>query len=63
MLKSELIVASTAQLGELNKRYGANYKYVGTYPLRPGVDLMLLVRKDLANADAKEIFTLTDVAK
>ncbi len=60
---SEIIVASKAQLGELNKRYGANYKYVGTYPLRPGVELFLLVRKDLAEADAKEISTLTAIAK
>ncbi len=60
---SEIIVASKAQLGELNKRYGANYKYVGTYPLRPGVELFLLVRKDLAEADAKEISTLTEIAK
>ncbi len=60
---SELIVASKAQLGELNKRYGANYKYVGTYPLRPGVELFLLVRKDLADANAQEISTLSAVAK
>lgn len=60
---SELIVASTAQLSELNKRYGANYKYVGTYPLRPGVDLMLLVRKDLGDADTKEISTLPATPK
>jgi uncharacterized protein (TIGR03663 family) len=55
---SEMIVASTAQKGELTRRYGANYKYTGTYPLRPGVDLILLVRKDLADADAKEISTI-----
>ena len=55
---SEMIVASTAQKNELNKRYGADYKYIETYPLRPGVDLILLVRKDLADADAKEIYTL-----
>lgn len=60
---SEMIVASKAQSGELNKRYGANYKYVGTYPLRPGVDLFLLVRKDLADANAKELSTLSEVAK
>ncbi len=42
---SEMIVASTAQKDELNTRYGARYKYAGTYALRPGVDLHLLVRK------------------
>lgn len=60
---SEIIVASKVQLGELDKRYGARYKYVNTYPLRPGVELFLLVRKDLAEADAKEISTLTAVTK
>lgn len=54
---SEMIVASTAQKSELARRYGAHYKYVGTYPLRPGVDLMLLVRNDLAEAGAKDIFS------
>lgn len=55
---SEMIVASEAQKSELNTRYGAHYKYIGTYPLRPGVELYLLVRKDLADADAKEIYTI-----
>ncbi len=55
---SEMIVASTAQKGELSQRYGANYKYVGTYPLRPGVDLILLARRDLADANTKEIYTI-----
>jgi uncharacterized protein (TIGR03663 family) len=57
-ITSEMIVASTAQKGELNRRYAANYKYIGTYALRPGVDLILLVRKDLADANAKEIYTI-----
>ncbi|MEP7037491.1 MAG: glycosyltransferase family 39 protein, partial [Acidobacteriota bacterium] len=38
---SEMVVASQAQKAELNERYGAHYKYVGTYPLRPGVELYL----------------------
>lgn len=57
---SEMIVASTAQKSELVRRYGANYKYIGTYALRPGVDLMLLVRNDLADSDAKEIYTVVN---
>ena len=52
---SEMIVASEAQKAELNERYGAHYKVAGKYPLRPGVDLYLLVRKDLAEADAKDL--------
>ncbi len=51
-----MIVASTAQKSELNERYGAHYKSAGTYPLRPGVDLILLARKDLADADAKDLY-------
>ncbi len=54
----EMIVASTAQTAELKTRYAAHYKYDGTYPLRPGVDLILLVRKDLADAGAKEIYEI-----
>ncbi len=52
---SEMIVASEAQKDELSGRYAAHYKYAGTYPLRPGVELYLLVRRDLADADAQEI--------
>ena len=58
VVSSEMIVASEAQKAELNKRYAAHYKYVGKYALRPGVELYLLVRKDLADADAKEIYTI-----
>ncbi len=55
---AEMIVASKAQLPELAPRYAAHYKYVGTYPLRPGVDLYLLVRNDLADTTAKEIYQI-----
>lgn len=55
---AEMIVASQAQLMELAPRYSAHYKYVGTYPLRPGVDLYLLVRKDLADTTALEIYQI-----
>ena len=57
---SEMVVASEAQKGELTERYAAHYKYVGTYPLRPGVELYLLVRRDLADAGAKEIYQIGD---
>ncbi|MGI8640788.1 MAG: glycosyltransferase family 39 protein [Pyrinomonadaceae bacterium] len=57
---SEMIVASKAQEAELNQRYGAHYKYVGTYPMRPGVELHLLVRRDLAEANAREIYKIGD---
>lgn len=58
---SEMIVASTAQKGELNERYGARYRYAGTYPLRPGVDLILLVRKNLADADAQDLYKIGEL--
>jgi len=37
------------------EKYSGNYRYVGMYPLRPGVDLNLLVRKDIADPDTKEL--------
>ncbi len=55
---AEMVVASKAQLPELAPRYAAHYKYVSTYPLRPGVDLYLLVRNDLADMTAKEIYQI-----
>jgi hypothetical protein len=59
---SEMIVASEQkQKGELLERYGQHYKYAGTYPLRPGVDLMLLVRRDLADTTNKEIYQIEGV--
>ena len=53
---AEMIVAKKEeQDAEIITRYSSHYKYVGEYPLRPGVDLILLVRNDLADADAQEI--------
>ncbi len=57
---AEMIVASEKQKDELNERYGAHYKFEGEYPLRPGVDLLLLVRKDLADANAVELYRLNE---
>ncbi|MEZ5428994.1 MAG: glycosyltransferase family 39 protein [Pyrinomonadaceae bacterium] len=57
---AEMIVASQKQADELPQRYGAHYKVAGQYPLRPGVELYLLVRKDLADPDAKEIYQLVE---
>jgi uncharacterized protein (TIGR03663 family) len=56
---AEMIVASKAQEDELNEKYGAHYKYAATFPLRPGVDLLLLVRKDIADSDAIELYKMT----
>ena len=55
----EMIVAKKGeQDADAISRYSPHYKYAGTYPLRPGVDLMLLVRKDLADTDTKELYTI-----
>ncbi len=54
---AEMIVAKKdEQESEISEQYSAHYKVAGTYPLRPGVDLLLLVRRDLADADAKELY-------
>lgn len=44
---AEIIIGKTEQKAELEEEYGGHYQYIGTYALRPGVDLMLYVRKDL----------------
>jgi hypothetical protein len=59
---AEMIVAKKdEQDAEVITRYSAHYKYVGIYPLRPGVELMLLARRDLADSDALELYKITDV--
>jgi uncharacterized protein (TIGR03663 family) len=59
---SEMVIASDAQKDELTRRYSAHYKHAGTYPLRPGVDLYLLVRRDLAEPGAKDIYKIVEEA-
>ena len=46
---SEIVIGSVAQAAELDREYGSRYDSIGTYTLRPGVDLMLYVRKDLTD--------------
>jgi hypothetical protein len=56
---AEMIVAKDGeQDAEIVSRYAIRYKYVGTYPLRPGVDLVFLVRRDLADSDAQDIYSV-----
>lgn len=53
---AEMIVAKKKdQDKDVVQKYAGHYKFVGVYPLRPGVDLMLLVRNDLADANAREL--------
>jgi Dolichyl-phosphate-mannose-protein mannosyltransferase len=42
------------------QKYSDNYRYVGMYPLRPGVDLNLLVRKDIADPTTQELSKIPD---
>jgi len=52
---AEMIIAKkTEQDAEVVKRYSAKYDYIESFALRPGVDLVLLVRKDLAD-NGKEL--------
>ena len=53
---AEMIVAKKPdQDAVIREKYGSRYKIAGEFPLRPGVDLYLLVRNDLAESDAKKI--------
>ncbi|MGD9589083.1 MAG: phospholipid carrier-dependent glycosyltransferase [Pyrinomonadaceae bacterium] len=57
---AEVIVAKkTDQDRELMARYASRYRLDGVYPLRPGVDLVLLVRNDIADEGTSEVFRLT----
>ena len=57
--QSDIIVAKKdEQDAAVISKYSARYRYVGTYALRPGVDLMLLVRKDIADPGAKELYLI-----
>jgi uncharacterized protein (TIGR03663 family) len=53
---AEMIVAKKGdQNNDVMEKYSTHYKYAGEYPLRPGVDLILLVRRDLADINAREL--------
>jgi uncharacterized protein (TIGR03663 family) len=56
---AETIVAKkNDQDREVIARYSGKYKLDGIYPLRPGVDLVLLVRNDLADPEARDLYRL-----
>jgi len=56
----ELPDSKKAELSKetVQAKYGQRYKYVGTYPLRPGVKLLLLVRNDIAGPEAKSVYDI-----
>ena len=44
-----ILIASESQRAEVQTTYGDRYREINSkYPLRPGVDLLLFVRKDVA---------------
>lgn len=58
---SEMIVAKKGdQDDQVIRKYAARYEYAGSWRLRPGVDLVLLVRRDLANPDDKELYRILE---
>jgi hypothetical protein len=53
---AEMIVTKKGeQDAQVVPKYSEQYKLAGYYPLRPGVDLCILVRKDIADPDAQEL--------
>ncbi len=60
--KAEVIITKKKdQDTEAIAKYSENYRYVGMYPLRPGVDMNLLVRKDIADPDTQELSVIPSV--
>lgn len=58
---AEIIIAKkNDQDAAMIQKYSNHYKYAGVYPLRPGVNLVLLVRKDLADPKDQEINKVTE---
>lgn len=58
---AEMIVAKKGeQDAEVIRRYSARYKFVGSFALRPGVDLILLVRRDLAGDEGSELYRIQE---
>jgi uncharacterized protein (TIGR03663 family) len=45
---AEIVIGKVGQEAALEAEYGRYFKHTGTYDLRPGVELKLFVRKDLA---------------
>lgn len=57
---AELIVSKKGeQDSQVVAKYSQHYKFAGLYPLRPGVDLVLLVRNDIADPDAQDVSKIT----
>lgn len=56
---AEMIIAKKGdQDNDVMRKYSANYEYYASYKLRSGVDLVLLVRKDLAGEKGSELYNI-----
>ena len=59
---AEVIVAKkNDQDQEVVRRYSPRYALAGKYHLRSGVDLVLLVRKDIADQGTKEVYRISEL--
>ncbi len=58
-IDAEMILAKKdEQDTDVIRKFSAAYVFVGPYHLRSGVDLVLLVRKDIADPGAKELYLI-----
>jgi len=56
---SEMIVAKKEeQDADVIRKYSSRYEYVGSWGLRPGVELELLVRRDIADPGAEDLYKI-----
>lgn len=61
---AEMIVAKKGDQDSIvAQKYSSHYKFVGVWALRPGVDLMLLVRNDLAEPGAQDLSKIPEYKK
>ncbi len=55
-----IIMKKNDQDATATQMYSNHYKYAGVYPLRPGVNLVLLVRNDIADSDDQDMNKLPE---
>jgi len=55
----EMIVAKKQEQDDVVvRKFAARYEYAGSFDLRPGVELVLLVRRDLADTGSQELYKI-----